>query len=228
MKKLVLVLLVLAAIGGMAFAEPSYDRGDDYGSSDKPPIYIAPAPEQEPEPELEPETSSRGSFVAWPPAVADNLVLVNLGAGFGFPYSSYYVMGLPPIKLSMDFVLPIPVPVSVGAMAGLRTWTYHRPYIDDYTVLDIPFGIRGMYHFNFAALTDSNFVSNLDVYAGLTLGWVTVFDNDKKNFGLTRPSYFLWGVNAGARYFFNDLIGLYLELGYSDFEIISLGLSLKF
>jgi hypothetical protein len=231
MKKLVLVLLVLAAIGAMAFAEPAYDRGDDEGSyEDNTTTSSTPK-----DSESEPQSSSKGGggFVAWPPSIADDMVLINFGIGLG--YSSWgYTIGLPPIKLSVDFELPIPVPISVGGMVGLRTWTYKwgwfYSYLDDFTIFEIPIGIRSMYHFNFAALTDSAFVRKLDVYAGLTLGWVIVTDNYSGNsrYWTSRDSFFLFGVTMGARYFFNDVIGIYLEAGYSGFEYASFGLSLKF
>jgi hypothetical protein len=231
MKKLVLVLLVLSAIGAMAFAEPSYDR-DDGSYEDNTPSSSTPK-------DSEPQSSSKdgGGFVAWPPAIADDLVLINFGIGLGYSSYSYYSIGLPPIKLGVDVKLPIPIPISVGGMVGLRTWTYKwsRYYsniynLKDFTIFQIPFGVRGMYHFNFAALTDSSFVRNLDVYAGLTLGWVIVTDNysDSKNYWSGQDSYFLFGVTTGARYFFNDVVGLYLEIGYSDFDYVSLGLALKF
>ena len=84
-----------------------------------------------------------------------------------------------------------------------------------------------MYHFNFAR--------NLDTYTGLTLGWVVQTANVKydSNWTTDRRSYngesfFLWGFNIGARYFFTDTVGAYLELGYSGLQIIGLGVSLKF
>jgi hypothetical protein len=227
----VLVLLVLAAIGAMAFAEPSYDRGDDDGSyEDNTPSQSTP---KDSEPAPQSSSKSSGGFVAWPPAIADDMVLINFG--IGLVYSSWgYTIGLPPIKLSVDFELPIPVPITVGGMIGLRTWTYKwswlYSYLDDFTIFEIPIGVRSMYHFNFAALSDSSFVRKLDVYAGLTLGWVIVTDNYSGNsrYWTSRDSFFLFGVTTGARYFFNDVVGLYLELGYSGFEYASFGLSLKF
>jgi hypothetical protein len=232
MKKLVLVLLVLAAIGAMAFAEPSYDRDDGSYDSDSSNEATTPSQSTPKDSEPAPQSSSQNSFVAWPPAIADDMVLINFGIGLG--YSSWgYKIGLPPIRLSADFELPIPIPITVGGMVGIRTWTYSWYswlFRDDFTIFEIPIGVRGMYHFNFAAFTDNSFVRKLDAYAGLTMGWVIVFDNYKGDsyYWSGRDSYFLWGVNAGARYFFNDVIGLYLEVGVSGFDYASFGLTLKF
>jgi hypothetical protein len=94
--------------------------------------------------------------------------------------------------------------------------------------LNIGFGARGAYHFNF--------IEKLDVYAGLTLGYViqsavvtygSAWDNIPKT-DYPATSFFLFGVNIGARYFFTNNIGAYLELGYSGLQVASVGLSVKF
>jgi hypothetical protein len=63
-----------------------------------------------------------------------------------------------------------------------------------------------MYHFNF--------LKNLDTYAGLTLGYVIqTFDGgDYSGSAYEGVSFFLFGVNIGARYFFTESIGAYLEV----------------
>jgi len=85
-----------------------------------------------------------------------------------------------------------------------------------------------MYHFNF--------YKNLDVYAGLVLGYVIQGANVTYGSGYNPSnapnykgaSFFLWGVNSGLRYFFTDNIGVYSELGYSGLLYFSAGLSMKF
>jgi hypothetical protein len=73
-----------------------------------------------------------------------------------------------------------------------------------------------MYHFNF--------LDNLDLYAGLNLGYVIQTSNQTQYSG---SSFFLWGFNTGARYFFTENLGAYLELGYSGLNYISTGVTFK-
>jgi len=92
--------------------------------------------------------------------------------------------------------------------------------------MNIGFGARVMYHFNF--------LENLDTYAGVTLGYVYQKVNAEGSNGLDYgeivkgDSFILWGINTGARFFFTDLIGAYVELGYSGLQFVGIGLSLKF
>ncbi|MDR3336265.1 MAG: hypothetical protein LBT16_03575 [Treponema sp.] len=150
--------------------------------------------------------------------------------GFGI---SSYLMGIPPISVSADFKLPIQLPITIGGTAALSTWGYETsagiPNSEiKVTYTNIGFGVRGQYHFNF--------LKNLDAYAGLTLGYViqtadVKYGSAYGNIG--KPAYagisfFLFGANIGARYFFTKNIGVYAELGYSGLQIASAGLSLKF
>jgi hypothetical protein len=162
---------------------------------------------------------------AW--RVDDNKLFINAGVGLG--PTGGYSMGIPPISVSVDFKLPIDIPITVGAVATYTTWKARTTAPGFYTIdviyRNIGFGGRGMYHFNF--------MDNLDTYAGLTLGYV-LQKVAVKTSGLggqgadyDGDSFFLWGLNIGARYFFTDFIGAYLELGYSGLQFASVGLSVK-
>jgi hypothetical protein len=176
-----------------------------------------------------------GAFAEWynsyAPGIDNSKVLINAGIGFGF--SGTYSMGIPPLSLSADFRLPIKVPITLGGIVGFSTWGWESgsgAWLVDVTYTNIAFGLRGAYHFNF--------VKNLDVYAGLTLGWVVQtasveYGSAYNVAGAVKPShdgvsFFLYGFNIGGRYFFTNNIGVYLELGYSGLQIASIGLSLKF
>ena len=154
-------------------------------------------------------------YDSYSPAVAEAKVLVNAGIGLGF---SSYGFGLPPITVSADFKLPIELPITVGGTVGLGTW-------GGFDFMNIAFGGRGMYHFNFAAISDSDFLKKLDVYSGLTLGHVIQITSIE---GLIGKSFFLFGFCVAARYFFNEKMGVYLESGYSGLQALSLGLTMKF
>ncbi|MDR2803396.1 MAG: hypothetical protein LBB22_03795, partial [Treponema sp.] len=97
-------------------------------------------------------------YDSYAPGISESNVLINAGIGYGF---STYDMGIPPISASADFKLPISLPITVGATAALSTWGYTTGGGDwkiDVTYLNIGFGARGAYHFNF--------IEKLDVYAG--------------------------------------------------------------
>jgi hypothetical protein len=159
--------------------------------------------------------------------IDENILFVNAGVGFG--PTGGYSMGIPPISVSVDFKLPIDLPITVGAGVTFTTWKYSisQPFYNlDVTYMNIGFGGRGMYHFNF--------MENLDTYAGLTFGYVlqkaTVEASNEYGQAAADAgaSFFLWGINIGARYFFTDYIGAYLELGYSGLQYASIGVSVKF
>jgi hypothetical protein len=174
-----------------------------------------------------------GAFAEWydssAPGIDESKVLINAGVGYGL---SVYTMGIPPISVGVDFKLPIKLPITVGGMAAFSTWGYsvsYGPNRDiDVTYSNIGFGVRGAYHFNF--------VKNLDTYAGLTLGYVIQTADIKYGSGYdnagVKPSYdgvsfLLYSFNIGARYFFTNNIGAYLEVGYSALQLASIGLSIK-
>jgi len=160
-------------------------------------------------------------YDSYAPAVEDNILFINAGVGLG-PTGGGDI-GIPPLSVSVDYKLPIELPITAGAIVAFSQWKKSIRSIDAiYT--NIGFGARGMYHFNF--------LENLDTYAGITLGYVYQSAKLKANgidYGrVDGNSFFLWGVCIGARYFFTDLIGAYMELGYSGLQYVGIGLSVKF
>ena len=151
-----------------------------------------------------------------------SMALINGGIGLGT--TGGYSRGIPPISASVDFLLPIDLPITVGVIGTLSTWKYSPYYSSNYSVTyrNIGIGGRGMYHFNF--------IENLDVYTGLTLGYVIQNATVSGEYGgtYTGSSFFLFGFNIGARYFFTDLLGAYAEIGWSGLQFASIGVSLKF
>jgi len=157
-------------------------------------------------------------YNSYAPGIDGSTLLINAGVGFG-SYSGYNI-SLPPISASVEYAkLPIPVPISVGAYFGIAGYKYD---FLDYKYTLMGFGARGAYHFNF--------LQDLDVYAGVTLGWEIIRLKYDGGAGVisSNTGEFLWGPFVGARYFFTNNIGVYLEAGYSAISFVSAGLSLKF
>jgi len=163
-----------------------------------------------------------GAFAqGYAPVVADNNFFINAGVGFG-PTGGYN-LGILPLSASVDFKLPIGLPITVGGIVTYTTWKFSVNAIS-VTYTNIGLGGRAMYHLNL--------IDKLDTYAGLTLGYA--MQSAKMETGISydtsteAKSFFLWGGNIGARYFFTNLIGAYLELGYSSLQYVSIGASIKF
>jgi hypothetical protein len=164
-----------------------------------------------------------GAFAEWynsyAPGIDESKVLINAGVGVGLGYGS---TGIPPISAAVDFKLPVTVPITLGAIGTFGTWGYDLLGVS-YSLTTIGIGGRGNYHFNF--------VKNLDVYAGLTLGYVIMsykFETGSLgNLGGNAGSFW-YGGQIGARYFFTKNIGAYVELGYNALQIAGGGLTFKF
>jgi len=184
-------------------------------------------------------------YNSYAPGLRDNKVFINAGVGLG-PTRSYS-MGIPPLTASVDVKVSNTLPITAGAFVTFCTWEYSHSgstgavpgiihelppsttstYYYDLTYTNIGIGARGMYHFNF--------VRNLDVYAGLVLGYV--IQNSSVSYGgaynssnaprYSGQSFFLYGINSGARFFFTNRIGIYTEFGYSGLQYLGAGLSIK-
>jgi hypothetical protein len=150
---------------------------------------------------------------SYAPGVRDNNLFVNAGVGFG-PTGGYR-MGIPPVTLSVDYKLPIPLPITVGGFGTFSTWRYSY-WNTHVTYTNIGIGGRGMYHFNL--------LSNLDLYTGLNIGYVIQTSNVGRYSG---ANFLLWGFNTGARYFFTRNLGAYLELGYSGLNYFNTGVTVQ-
>jgi len=154
-----------------------------------------------------------------------------------------YNYGIPPISLSADYKLPISLPITVGLQFSFNTFT-GQLRLQDYPlgdrnldVFNMSFAVRPAYHFNFGD-GEGGFMDNLDTYIGIKLGWVISiqkWDNDAEvftNYPLstytTDVSGFMYGGFLGARYFFNDMLAIYLEVGYDPVQFAGIGLTLKF
>jgi hypothetical protein len=173
-------------------------------------------------------------YNSYAPGFENNLIFINAGIGIGV-YE--YDMGIPPISLSADIKIPVTGPITIGPVAIFSTWKFSKLLTTGNSIIDsmaprisgtftnIGFGARFMYHFNF--------MRNWDTYTGLTLGYVAQTARVDATIGMTSgsgieaKSFFLFGVNIGARYFFTDLIGVYGEIGYSGLQYVGGGLSIK-
>lgn len=145
-----------------------------------------------------------------------------LNAGIGL--NSYYGGGLP-IGGSLEF--GVTDQISAGVSFDFATWGYNfGGYKWRYTFL-YP-GVRGSYHVN-ELLNLNN--DKLDLYGGLFLGYVISSYSD--NSGYTGSYYNAYGntvrvgAHIGGRYYFNNNVGGFAELGYGV-SALKVGVAFKF
>lgn len=137
--------------------------------------------------------------------------LLSLGLGAPYAYGGFYKSSLPPVYAKYE--MGIMDEVGVGLIGGLRmgknTWT-------DKNYFSTLVGVAGYYHFN-------KFIpiKNLDVYAGAGFGFnIHNRDGDSKaDFQLLFP--------VGARYYFGQKFGVYLETGYDYLSAVNAGITIK-
>jgi len=145
-------------------------------------------------------------------------IVLQIGVGWG--YYGVYGIGVPPITVVGEY--GITDNISVGGMIGYNNWGYsYGTY--NITSHNIMLGVRGNWHFN-----DLIHVKNLDLYAGIALGaYVYVTTSNIAYYTGGTTAGFLWNFQVGARYYFTQNIGVWLELGYG-YSVVSGGVVFKF
>jgi hypothetical protein len=175
----------------------------------------------------------------FPSSVEPGNIIVNVGIG----YPNSLVLSkkggnsvVPPLSLSVEYALPISIPLSVGAVIGFasneRTGGGNGDGKYTYTWPVFSLGAKVAYHFNWA-------IRGLDTYTALTLGAdflsaKTEYNEDYYKEDTVKPSAgddaasFLFGLEIGARFFFNSNVGVFIEEGFNTFTYLRTGLVFKF
>jgi hypothetical protein len=183
MKKLILVLLVLALGCGSAFA---FD------------------------------------ILSYPSSMAGGDLQVDIGVGYALGSAGGWKLKIPPLAVSVDYALPVEVPISVGGIFGFYQYGYDSG-VWDYTHTYMVFGGRANWHWGFD-------VKWLDLYTGLTLGYRyhrSSIDGPNSNLASdTSYSGFSFGGQLGAHFYFTKTVGAVVEFGYPF--VAKVGLALKF
>ncbi|MDR2899968.1 MAG: hypothetical protein LBV20_00410 [Treponema sp.] len=175
-------------------------------------------------------SASAFDFTSYADGIDESNIFIN--AGVGYNVFSDYATKIPPINLSADFQLPGNQPITLGVQGAFSMYdnSYTADYFSyNYAFTYITLAARAAWHVDLLA--------NLDLYLGLQLGWeiqsyIYTHDYDE-NYGTDYTSdwsggIFTYGAFLGARYFFTDVFGAWLEIGYSSFQLGAAGLSLKF
>ena len=159
--------------------------------------------------------------------IKENQFIVNVGAGINSNMFNGYTSVFPPIEVSVEYTKKIWVlPFGFGGFFAYDGYSNKETiYGYEYATAEnnIYFGGLIKYH---AQLP----VDNLDVYARTYLGAKVNMWESNNNYNDTKSektnTYFYseWGI--GATWYFSDLFGVNVELGYPT--IVKAGVSLKF
>jgi len=160
-------------------------------------------------------------LLSFPPSVQPGNILVNAGLGYATAPISGASIVIPPLVLSVEYALPVEVPISVGALVGFYRWEWtarNIGWVNTYTYFT--FGARANWHWNID-------VDWLNLYTGLFLGF-THFSWSTTSEHIPAPSYggLVFGGQIGARFFFANNIGAVIELGFPF--VAKAGITLRF
>jgi len=175
-------------------------------------------------------SASAFDFLSAADGIKDSSIFINLGVGFGVgTYADEIV--LPPVQASVEYLLPIGIPLSVGGFFEMGIWSNNgnvNTYNGKWDETRMAFGGKVSWHVDLG-------LKNLDLYVSLKLGymlWSVVNEYTSYYYGKQKieSSYddLFYGFALGARYFFTEAIGIYLEAGYSLVSFVNLGLAVKF
>jgi hypothetical protein len=105
-------------------------------------------------------------------------------------------------------------------------------YYNEWSTIGIPIGMIGNFHFLqlIADKTGGSFAEKMDVYAGLAIGAGPSFAIPKagNTIGGDVGILFLGEVHVGIRYYFNEKLGVFAEVGQGQSSRLQGGLAIKF
>jgi hypothetical protein len=149
--------------------------------------------------------------------------LLNIGLGL----NSYYTGGTP---FCLGYENGVSKYVSVGGELDYLSYHY-GVYGNDYRFSALYLSARVSYHFNeLLNINDKKW----DIYGGGSLGFRSYSDNYSSNGGpyYNRGGYYssglFLGIHAGARYYFSQKVGGFMELGALGSSNFRLGVTFRF
>lgn len=174
--------------------------------------------------------SAKDVFLNYNDCVADQNLILNIGGGLDYDFVNHGsgYKKTPTFDLTLEHPFPISdkkLPFGFGGGLSFSHETYDGYHYDEsWNYLTI-FGLVN-YHINVPA-------KNLDIYAGLRSGlgiWFWSVDYERDYYTISDDSdteaHFFIGTYVGASYYFTDLVGVNVEVGYP--YLIKAAVSLKF
>ena len=125
------------------------------------------------------------------------------------------------VPIFARFELPVANNFTVGGQVSYQS--YSRYGLSGFSLIGI--AARGSYHFNEVFEIDND---QWDIYGGASLGFF-IYDHPNDWVGNSSTSELGLGIHIGGRYFFNDNLGLNLEIGSGSITTsTTLGLTFVF
>jgi hypothetical protein len=117
----------------------------------------------------------------------------------------------------VDYLLPISIPLSLGAEIGFDGASFT---IDDYyneTILAIPLLLRAAYHFDLFPKLDLYLVGKIGMAFGIWTGDNRDMLDSTPGFTVDPILGFAFGFDIGAAYYFTPRFGIFGEAGFDDY-----------
>ena len=171
-------------------------------------------------------------ILSYPSSLKGGDILVDLGIGYaGWGSTIGGKTKIPPLIVSGEYCLPVGLPISVGGMFSISsyTWewndpTYTNPHKTTYTYLI--FAPRGNWHWGFD-------IDWLDLYTGVSTGYRHFFWKYNGPNADYFSRYHSWnyggfyiGTQLGAHFYITNFIGANVEFGWPIYA--KAAVSLKF
>jgi hypothetical protein len=117
----------------------------------------------------------------------------------------------------LDYLLPVGIPLSLGAELGYDTGKV-TIYGDDDTVAAIPVLIRAAYHFDLMPRLDLYLVGKLGYSFG---SWTGPYKDYAAGRGVTieDPSGVAFGFDIGAAFYVTASVGVFAEAGFDNYAL---------
>jgi hypothetical protein len=166
-------------------------------------------------------------ILSYPPPVEGGNILVDVG--LGFTGAEYGDISVPPLRASVEYALPVGVPISVGGFFAFHRNTYET-FAGEWAWNHLTIAARANWHWGFD-------VSWFDLYTGLMLGYtINSLSFDAKSGYASLSSYyedlyaddshFLFSFQLGSHFYFTKIVGAFVEFGYPYWA--NVGIALKF
>ena len=166
-------------------------------------------------------TAFASDLLSYPPPLRPGNILIDVGVGYAFATGSGASMVVPPLVLTVEYCLPVGVPISVGGLIGYYQWEWRGAgWVETWSYTT--FGARANWNWNIN-------LDWLNLYTGVFVGY-THFSWSANVAGseIIAPNYggVSIGGQAGARFFFSRNFGAVVELGFPF--VAKAGLAIKF
>jgi hypothetical protein len=122
-------------------------------------------------------------------------------------------------NLFADYLLPIPIPLSLGLEAGFNfAGFWLSESYDEEAIYAIPLLLRAAYHFDLHPKLDLYVVGKIGYVIGI---WTGEYRDIAEKVGGTveHIGSIGFGFDAGVAYYFNSKIGMFMEMGFDKYTL---------